>query len=68
LAAFVVGFVQIEKSCGMVPLFVYLKVTVPCGTVFVESTNLNSDGLPAVTVTVVAARTGRAWPRSLRRG
>src|SRR6185437_5638544 len=42
------------KSCGMAPPFVTLKVTGPALTDLVESVNLNSLGLPAVTVTVVA--------------
>ena len=42
------------KSCGIAPPFVTLKVTGPALTDLVESVNLNSLGLPAVTVTVVA--------------
>src|SRR5947208_13510354 len=47
-----------EKSCGILPLFVSLNVTLPCGTFAFESVNLNSF---IVTVTVVAAAAdGRA--------
>jgi hypothetical protein len=38
----------------MLPPFVTLNVTDPCLTVFVASWKPNSDGLPAVTDTVVA--------------
>src|SRR5579871_6901778 len=43
------------KSWLMAPLLVTLKVTLPCGTLFAESWNPNSEGFPAVTVTVVPA-------------
>jgi hypothetical protein len=56
----VVGFVQTLKSCGTVPPFVTVNVTEPCATVFVDSFQLNSDGLPAVTVTVAVVRAGLA--------
>src|SRR5262249_51522731 len=56
----VVGLVQTLKSCGTVPLFVTLNVTEPWATVFVESLKPNSDGLPAVTVTVAVVRAGFA--------
>jgi len=42
------------KSWLIVPRFETLKVTDPFGTVFFESVNLNSLGLPAVTETAVA--------------
>jgi hypothetical protein len=42
----------ILKSWAIVPLFVTLKTTgTPFFTIFLESVNLNSLGLPAVTVT-----------------
>src|SRR6266540_1375236 len=41
----------ILKSCGTLPLFVTLKMTRPCGAVFLDRVNLNSF---ADTVTVVA--------------
>jgi hypothetical protein len=44
----------ILKSCRSEPLFATANVTVPRGTVFFESANLSSLGLPAVTATVVA--------------
>lgn len=44
---------QTSKLCGSEPLLVSLKVTAPCGTVFADSVNLNSDGFPATTLTVV---------------
>src|SRR5581483_6411212 len=56
VAAVVVGFVHSLKSCGIWPPFVTLNVTEPCATVFVDSLKPNSEGFPAVTVTVAAAR------------
>ena len=44
----------ILKSWAILPLFVTLNVVTPLAIVFFESVNLNSLGLPAVTVTVVA--------------
>ena len=44
----------ILKSWGSLPLFVTVNVTAPFATDFFESVNLNSVGLPAVTVTPVA--------------
>ena len=44
-----VRFPAILKSWLTVPRFVTLNVTVPLGTVFFESVNLNSLGFPAVT-------------------
>ena len=49
-----VFFPAILKSWLTVPRFTTLKVTVPLGTIFFESVNLNSLGLPAVTETAVA--------------
>src|SRR5687768_2699287 len=43
----------ILKSWATLPLFATLNVTAPLGTVRFESVNRNSDGLPAVTATVV---------------
>src|SRR5262245_13355266 len=42
----------ILKSCVVLPRFVTTNVTAPLGTIFLDSTNLNSD---AATVTLVAA-------------
>ena len=50
----------ILKSWLIVPLFVTLNVVTPLAIVFFESVNLNSLGLPAVTVTVVADCGARA--------
>src|SRR5690349_15457111 len=47
----------ILKSCGILPLFVTVKVTDPAGTEAFESLNLNSL---AVTVTAVACACDRA--------
>ena len=44
----------ILKSWLILPLFVTLNVVTPLTIVFFESVKLNSPGLPAVTVTVVA--------------
>ena len=49
-----VFFPAILKSWLRVPRLTTLNVTEPLGTVFFESVNLNSLGLPAVTETVVA--------------
>ena len=48
----------IEKSCASAPLLLILKVTVPCLAVVGASVKWNSEGLPAMTVTleVTAAR------------
>src|ERR1700733_9068873 len=43
------------RSWGRTPLLTNLKSTSPCLTDFAESVKANSDGLPAVTVIVVAA-------------
>jgi hypothetical protein len=47
--------VQILKACGTEPWFVTLNTMIPRLTVLVDNVNLNSLGLPAVTVTVVTA-------------
>ena len=47
----------ILKSCGILPLFMTVKTTVPCGTLSFESLNLNSV---AVTVTAAALACDRA--------
>src|SRR5438309_11479472 len=44
----------------MAPPFVTANVTAPWATVFADSLNPNSDGLPAVTAIVAAVRTGLA--------
>src|SRR6266576_3886794 len=59
-AAVVVAFEQTLKVCGIAPPFVTVNVTAPWATVFDDSLNPNSDGLPAVTAIVAAARTGVA--------
>ena len=46
---------QTLKSCGRVPLFVTLKVTEPCFTLFVESLNENWFAAGIETLTVVPA-------------
>src|SRR5581483_7046116 len=65
-AALVDGLLHSLKVCGIAPLFVTLNVTEPCGTVFVDSLKPNSEGLPAVTLTVAATRLGWAWAAAAR--
>jgi len=53
------GLEQTLKVCAIFPLFATVKTTVPLTKRFLESVNVNSVGLPAVTATfVVAARDG----------
>ena len=49
-----VFFPAILKSCESFPLFVTVNVTSPFAALFLLSVNASSDGLPAVTVTVLA--------------
>src|SRR5262249_13417440 len=51
------GLAQILKSCGRdaVEETEILKITAPCLKVLGPTVNLNSDGLPATTLTLLAA-------------
>src|SRR3954453_16909969 len=55
-----VFFPPMLKSCGILPLLETVNVTEPAFTLFFDSVNLYSLGLPADTLTDVAATAGNA--------